>query len=357
MRALPPPMAALAVAAVALTLDAALVLAVGWRHLAATWTLPGILRAAATPEVWAAHLLLLLPLLAGLWRWRAELATAPAVGLLIVLVLFLGPIGAVVGFLAAFVSVCIPASRRAGLVAAPAPAPRPRTSAMTAPGHDSDDRAQSLCDIFRHGTLAQRRRAVALIAGNFKPQFAPALQMALRDANNAIRVQAGMALLQLEDEIGKEHLRLEGLGDAQLAAFGFDRHRTHLDIARLHDSTAYSGLLDVGRRQTAQFNAVQAYQQHLALHPDDEEAIAAVGRLFVRAGQHQLVADWFGQLVAAGPVNDSVLTWLAEALFLSGRYEALRGLVQQFGARLARRLPADSPLHGVLALWRGGTAP
>lgn len=206
--------------------------------------------------------------------------------------------------------------------------------------------SQSLCDIFRHGTLAQKRRAVALIAGNFKPQFAPALQMALKDEHNAIRVQAGMALLHLEDEFGRQQIWLQQQDDALLTSHGFGYDSIHLQQGRLHDQTADSGLWDAERTQGAQVMALKAYKQHLAAHPDDEEAISAIGRLFVRADQHHLVADWFSELVATRPVSDAILTWLAEALYLSKRYDDLRQLVGHYGPRLERRLPVDSPLHG-----------
>lgn len=346
----------LIIAALALVLDSSIVILAGGPRPENTSVASWSAQCCAQPVVLAWHLLFVFCF--GLLVFvvpRHATAEMPALGLLWLLMVFLGPVGAFVGLLAAFTSWAMPRADAPTVYDdAPSSGKRPVSAGQSADAAAAE--SQSLSDIFRHGALAQKRRAVALIAGNFKPQFAAALQMALKDEHNAIRVQAGMALLHLEDEFGRQQIWLERQGDAQLTSHGFGQDNVHLQQARLHDQTADSGLWDAERTQGAQLMALKAYKQHLAAHPDDEEAISAIGRLFVRADQHQLVADWFSELAATRPVSDAILTWLAEALFLSKRYDELRQLVARFGPRLERHLPVDSPLHGALQMWRPQTS-
>ena len=297
-----------------------------------------------------AHFCVTVLLIGAMLRFRSAFQALPGAALLVVLMALLGPIGTLVGWSAAVAYALVPASWPIGLPPAATAPPRTRPVADRAAAQAVSAEARSLCDIFRHGSLAQRRRAVALMAGNFKPEFAPAFQMALQDEHNAIRVQAGMALLALEDEFGRQQMLLQTQQDADgnpIAGLGDE-----LALARLFDRTAYSGLLDPERTRTVQAHALRAYKDHLAEHPDDEEAIAAVGRLLVRADQPQLVVDWFGEMLHSGrPVSDAALMWLAEALYLSRRYEALTTLLTTHAARLDRYLPVDSPLKQALQLW------
>lgn len=351
MRFVRPAAAALGVAAAALGIDALAMWGLG--EADAGLRVPRhLFQLALTPAVLAVHGSA--SALGGWWLWRSteRFAWAPGVGLVAILVAVLGPAGAVVACMAAAMGWALPDSHERRSAPRHDDTERPRPAAMRGPAPVATDEAESLCDVFRTGTLAQRRRAVALIAANFKPQFAPALHMALQDSHGAIRVQAGLALQQLEDELDRQQRRLEADGEVEWTTHGFGSRGVHLELARLHDLVAYSGLLDPERSKAAQLRALEAYKRHLVRHPDDEEVVAVVGRLFIRAEQHQLVADWFTELVAAGTINDSILTWLAEALYRSRRFGELRDLLRQHGPRLHAHLPPESPLRGALQLWQ-----
>ena len=213
--------------------------------------------------------------------------------------------------------------------------------------------AASLCDVFRHGSLSQRRSAVALIAANFEPELAEALRMALRDEHNAIRVQAGMVMQQLEDDFVRQQRALEALTEDELADHGFAPDDVWLRLAKLHDKHAYTGLLDSRRTLEAHSKALRAYQAHLKRFPNDLQTIAAIGRLLIRAGQHELVADWLKQQVGAGLISGSIVMWYVEALYRSERYDAVGEVLAAYGDLLAGSLPSESNLRRVLALWRG----
>lgn len=300
----------------------------------------------------ACHAGIVAVLLALAWRSSKRWPHGPATPLTLLLMLAAGPIGALAGWLAAAVAALAPESWRADPLELTENAGEPSAAVADAAkkgGMTMDP--QPLADIFRTGTMAQRRAAVALIGGNFKPEFAPILRMALADEHNAIRVQAGMVLLSLEDEFGKRRSDLEAQADPLLASHGFGREETELELARLYDEQAFAGLLDADRTRTAQAHAARFYRAHLQKHPDDLEAIAALGRLLVRANQYALVADWLTDQMRQGRHTPATLMWLAEALFGARRYAELRDLIQRHGDRLFGHLPPDSPLRPVLSLW------
>ncbi len=276
----------------------------------------------------------------------------PDVLLVLLLTGFLGFGGALVALLAVIVSEVMPTR-----------APDEDTSEFGGDGWEVAGvlegsgalEAASLCDVFRHGSLSQRRSAVALIAANFKPELAEALRMALRDEHNAIRVQAGMVMQQLEDDFVRRQNALEALTQDELADHGFTPDDVWLRLATLHDQHAYTGLLDTRRTLEAYSKALRAYQAHLKRFPNDLSTIAAVGRLLVRAGQHQLVADWLKTQVAEGRVSGSIVMWYVEALYRSERYDAVAAVMAEHGELLAGSLPHNSSFHNVLALWKQQT--
>lgn len=59
-------------------------------------------------------------------------------------------------------------------------------------------------DILREGGTNQRLAVVALLARNFRPEFAPALKLALLDRNSAVRVQAANSSVQIEDRFSQQ---------------------------------------------------------------------------------------------------------------------------------------------------------
>lgn len=340
----------LTVAGLALLADLLIVSAAHLLTDAGPMALRTLMDGALTPGPMAAHVALVAALAAAVLRWRPRFSRAPGVILLGVLMVFLGPLGTAIAFLAALVATVVPAAEveleGAG------------RSEMRAGGDGAESgqevEPQSLADVFRQGTLAQRRQAVALIGANFRPEFAAALRMALADENNAIRVQAGMVMQQLEDQFDRRQAELEAHTEDELARHGFDGGEAWLRLARMHDEQAYTGLLDDKRASRAHAEALRAYRHHLQHRPDDLEVISAIGRLLIRAGQHRVVADWLQEQIAAGRVNDSILMWCAEGLYRQGRYAALQKIIAEHGGRIRRHLPAGSPFHAVLDLWGPG---
>lgn len=339
------------VAAAALGLDALIALAaILTEPGGAALSLGGLAAQAMSTGPLIAHTVLVLAMTAMYLGWRRGFEFTPAVPLLLVLMAFMGPLGTVVGSAAAFMGALLPARE-----------------ADSGEEQANDEGAESdrvggglrlepgpLADVFRRGTLAQRRNAVALIGANFRPEFAEALRMALRDENNAIRVQAGLVMQRLEDDFDQRQAKLKAHVDNATAQQAADTSDAWLELARLHDQHAYTGLLDEERTRRAHAEALRAYRHHLSRHPDDVAVIAAVGRLLVRAGQHIVVADWLQVQIAAGRVSASILMWYAEALYRAGRFRVLQEVAARHGEQILRELPTDSPFRGAFKLWGAG---
>lgn len=350
MRARPPPKLSLSIALFALMGDMLLIAVTQSDRLPGTADGRAWLALMTQPSVLWLHVVWMAALVTLVRPVREALGAVPIVGLLALLMVVLGPLGSVLGAAIAAVDAAAPARWKAWAQLPLDAEVQAVANERTAMGkHDAE--TLPLCDIFRHGTLAQRRRAVALMAGNWKPEFAAALHMALSDEHNAIRVQAGMALLALEDEFGRLDQQFSRRISGSHPAMDLVGEPSHIEHARLHDRTAWSGLLDRERTRSSRVIAIQSYREHLLEHPSDADAIAAVGRLFVRTDQHQLVAGWFGDLVRQGPVSDSIVMWLAEALFRGARYAELQALLREHGARLEQSLPIDSPMRISLQFW------
>src|SRR3546814_9387486 len=56
----------------------------------------------------------------------------------------------------------------------------------------------SFTDVMRYGTIEQKRAVLMLLARRFRPEFAPALKLALPHANPAIRVPPPTATAEIE---------------------------------------------------------------------------------------------------------------------------------------------------------------
>lgn len=295
-----------------------------------------------------AHLLAVGALFA--YRSRSSTANRRSPGGLLALVMTAvgGPPGAVAAVVMALVLWVSPA-----VLPTPDPAGSGREKhEKPARRSDLELKLEPLCDVFRFGSLSQRRNAVSLIAANYNPTFSRALKMALRDENNAIRVQAGMVVQQLEDRYESEARELEAAADNAMEAHGFGSGDIHLRLAKFYDEYAFSGVLDDRRMRGIHAKSLRSYRHHLARNPSDVVAIAAVGRLLIRAGQHGVVADWLAEHVAGGRGSPTILMWMAEALYRSGRHAELRALLQRHGSVLSRHVAANSNFGGVLTLWQ-----
>lgn len=205
-------------------------------------------------------------------------------------------------------------------------------------------------DVLEHGSLAQKQAVVALIAKRFRPAFAPALRLALRDGQNAVRVQAATAVSLIEAEattaaLELERQRRERPGDAELL----------LRLARHEDQYAFTGLLDPGREQESRARAIDAFCGYLEARPDDVAAWHDLGRLHARLGKHEEALQCLRAALAQGGTVETRF-WAMECLFHLRRFAELRQLAAQSADAMAGE-PALLPVETrqVLRLWAPGT--
>lgn len=311
------------------------------------------LSAATRPGAMALHELACCAGLVGYSRAGRLLSHAPVFVFALIVTTLLGPFGTVAAFGTVLAFALVPASWAVQATGEAEPASEQEALLREATlSPDGMIEPQSLCDVFRVGSLAERRSAVALIGANYRPAFGEALRMALHDEHNAIRVQAGMVMQSLEDEFERKRQAIESRLDTVMVAHGFGAGDVHLELARLYDHQAYSGLLDAARAGEARAKALESYRRHVELHPDDLDSVAALGRLLVRAGRDDDAVELLSRHTGPGHRNVSLWIWLAEALYRARRFDELRVLVAEHGVEMIRALPSDSPLRATLELWR-----
>lgn len=202
----------------------------------------------------------------------------------------------------------------------------------------------SFADILRTGTLAQKQALLALLARDFKPQFAPILLAALKDATPVVRVQAASAVVAIETQFTDTTIALKKAADA--AADDFD---AVLALARHYDDYAYSGLLDRERARECRAEALAAYRAALALRADRLDLRARIARLLLRDDRADEAADWLSRCRAEGYRTAEMDDWLLECFYRLRRWDDLRDLAAE---RTASGEPLPAPVAEALALWR-----
>ncbi len=201
-------------------------------------------------------------------------------------------------------------------------------------------------DVLEHGSLAQKQAVVALIARHFRPAFAPALRLALRDPQNAVRVQAATAVSLIEAAATSRALDLERQRQQRQ-----DDPVLLLELAHHEDQYAFTGLLDAAREQESRARAIAAFRAYLAARPDDSAAWYRLGRLFARLGRHEDALACLREVLCRGGGVEARL-WTMECLFHLRRFDELRALARESAGSMAAELPSLPVETGqVLRLW------
>ncbi|MFC3674849.1 hypothetical protein [Ferrovibrio xuzhouensis] len=204
----------------------------------------------------------------------------------------------------------------------------------------------SFTDVMRYGTIEQKRAVLMLLARRFRPEFAPALKLALQDANPAIRVQAATATAEIESGFTDRTIALEAAAKAAPQDF---EHQ--LAMARHYDAYAFSGLLDSGREHASRRSALMYYGACLKLKPQDADIRMAISRILVREGRHADAVDWLGQRLDQDRSSRAIVGWYLECLFHLGRFAELRGIAARFGDLLLDAGDEEDRLQQSARLW------
>jgi hypothetical protein len=233
-----------------------------------------------------------------------------------------------------------------------------RASLFPAPDEDSlDDRLRRLeentdtqrasgrvvafADVLSQGELPQQERVLALMAREYRSDFAPLLRAALNSPVRPLRAQAAAALALIEARFAAETqgLRAQGGGPA---------------LARKLDEFANSGLLEDGRARALRSEAAHIWAKRAASVPGDAGAAASLGRDLLQLDEVTAARDALERAHGAGLSSPALIGWLAEARFRTGDLGGVEELIRQHQAALLPLLDTNSPLAPALRLWMEG---
>jgi hypothetical protein len=279
-------------------------------------------------------------------------------GLLMIMVFPLGPIGAAGAILAMLLWLWF------SLFAAPFAEwfqtifPSPVISAPEAidedlrTGRDESAKAydvEPFMDVIRYGTDDQKRRALGKITSFFSAGFAPALRLALRDESNMIRVQAATAISIIENRFQTKLMKLEKVYEK----YGKDDPAAIVALANFHDDYSFTGILDEARERSNRKDAKRLYEEYLHKVPEDGVTRTRYGRLLLRLGELQDAIRQF-EKATQEHVTATRVAWLAEAYYRIGDYDNLRGLAVNLNANYSEILGTmERSVHDSLMSWLG----
>ncbi|MBY0407478.1 MAG: hypothetical protein K2Q01_07280, partial [Rickettsiales bacterium] len=195
------------------------------------------------------------------------------------------------------------------------------------------------------------------ILRHYDASLAPLLKMALEDSNNMIRVQAATAMTKLKNMYFDHSVKLEHMWQEWPKKNGIV-----LELARLYDNYAFSGLLEETQAQENRNLAMNYYLRYLEVEPKDSphvtEVLQLLARLLFRMQDIPKACEYFERLRQAGHDTPEVNLWYAECLYRLGRLAELRELaaVAASSPDMADDLKYTRNMRGTLALWAGGKA-
>ncbi|MBI3813015.1 MAG: hypothetical protein HY279_00910 [Nitrospinae bacterium] len=201
-------------------------------------------------------------------------------------------------------------------------------------------------DIISFGAIRQKREVITMITKNFRPDFAPALLLALKDSNNVIRVQSATAIANIEGKFLKRAMELEGS-----ARKSPEDHNIIYSRARHYDDYAYTGLLDKGREQENQDKAIKWYSRYLSFKPEDITAITALGRILLRRGNIVKASELFKENIDKGRFTPEIILWYLECMFRLNNFDELRKLSRIYSDRLIGEDKFPQEVMEAVKLW------
>lgn len=185
-----------------------------------------------------------------------------------------------------------------------------------------------LMDVIKLGSDDQKREAIFKILRHYDPRFAPLLKMALEDKHNAIRVQAATAITKLKNTFFTTSVKLE-----RLRRDWPKKNMILLELAKLYDNYAFSGLLDKKQEEENRTLALHYYQQFIIHESEGSihllETRQLIGRLLFRMGRVAEACEQFEKLKAENHSTPDINLWYSECLFYLKRYDKLRLLARE----------------------------
>ncbi|MFO0996107.1 MAG: hypothetical protein U1F33_05430 [Alphaproteobacteria bacterium] len=188
-----------------------------------------------------------------------------------------------------------------------------------------------LLDVLSHGTRPQKQVAIGVFTRRFHPAFAPALRMALRDSDSAIRVQAATSMTLIENNFLEHAMELERAAAEEPNAP--ERLRA---VAKHHDDYAHTGILDPLRERRSRILALRNYLKYLRLNPNDGECRLATVRLFYHRKRYAIASRWIEQCMDDGIFTINMAPWYMDCLYKLQRFADLRAFTKKYATELSR---------------------
>lgn len=191
----------------------------------------------------------------------------------------------------------------------------------------------SLADILRSDVSNDEKRlAIAALAQMETPGTIEILRDTVMWAPTEVRFYAASVLGQLEERLS---LRLEMLIDAARA--DDDPHLAY-ELAQAYFDYAYYRLVTGERREECLREASRFASA--AARGGVPDAWLLAGRVALALGRHDEADECFHEQVRARPSDVRTYVWLAEASFARGRYDEVRGYLQEAGeaGQIPRRM-------------------
>lgn len=201
-------------------------------------------------------------------------------------------------------------------------------------------------DIMSFGSLKQKRSALEKIGRYFRPEFVPALQMAINDLNASVRVYAGTIYTQLESQFYNHYLKLEKLMLAKP-----DLLHT-LSFARHCERYVNSEILPADREKKIRTLAIDAYKRCLEILPKDSSILLSLSKLYLGEHQYENALFYIEQLEKNKIVAAEVYLMHMRIYFEQKKYD----LLHEFSHReihVANTDPLANKLREQMELWKG----
>ena len=180
--------------------------------------------------------------------------------------------------------------------------------------------------ILRSGPLDEKQRVLSIITQKYHPSFAPLLDLALRNQDPPIRVQAAAVAARL-----KEHERVK-LKDTLARATASLDDGAQVDLAREISAAIGSGLLDEQDAAVARSQARELLSDAIHREIDVDAASLLLAELLARDEDHLGAASVLEPLAARGvtqadaPLHDALvrLRRYSDAARIRPRLEAAK---------------------------------
>ncbi|MBL0318250.1 MAG: hypothetical protein IPP74_02945 [Alphaproteobacteria bacterium] len=187
----------------------------------------------------------------------------------------------------------------------------------------------SFRDVLVLGSEEQKRNAIAKMTLYFRPEFTEALQLALKDHSNSIRVQAATAIARIEEAFFKVLMELEKI-----------YAETHNDdvlfkLANHADLYYHCGILDDERKVEILEKGIHYYSEYLSRHPENKQAQYALGRLFLNKKDYNAAyALLHGCIGITAAILPQVFKAFMECLYGMHRFADLHAFARDNASRL-----------------------